>query len=73
MNGAFNVDLSQSALLGDAIQRDHFHYGFGRRFCPGVHVAETSLFISIACILWAFIVERLSDSNLDMDLHRGIY
>ncbi|KIV77917.1 hypothetical protein PV11_09689 [Exophiala sideris] len=32
----------------------HYGYGVGRRECPGKHVAESSLFIVISRILWAF-------------------
>ncbi|KAG2063131.1 cytochrome P450 [Suillus decipiens] len=32
----------------------NFLYGFGRRVCPGQHVANRSLFISTVLILWAF-------------------
>lgn len=38
----------------DASTRDHFSYGAGRRVCPGVHVAERSLYINIARVLWGF-------------------
>ncbi|KAG0692632.1 cytochrome P450 [Suillus ampliporus] len=31
-----------------------FVYGFGRRACPGQHVANRSIFISSLLILWAF-------------------
>ncbi|KAG1745462.1 cytochrome P450, partial [Suillus paluster] len=31
-----------------------FIYGFGRRICPGLHVANRSLFITTALIFWAF-------------------
>ncbi|TFK68367.1 cytochrome P450 [Pluteus cervinus] len=31
-----------------------FTFGFGRRVCPGLHVANRSLFITTALILWAF-------------------
>ncbi|KAG0700994.1 cytochrome P450 [Suillus ampliporus] len=31
-----------------------FPYGFGRRVCPGLHVADRSIFISSLLILWAF-------------------
>ena len=34
--------------------RDHYAYGTGRRFCPGVHVAERNLFLAMAKLLWAF-------------------
>lgn len=29
-------------------------YGAGRRVCPGVHLAERSLFLNISRILWSF-------------------
>lgn len=38
-------------------------FGFGRRVCPGVHVALQSVFISIARILWAFDVRPAADGN----------
>ncbi|KAG0700492.1 cytochrome P450 [Suillus ampliporus] len=31
-----------------------FFYGFGRRVCPGQHVADRSIFISSLLVLWAF-------------------
>ncbi|KAG2141067.1 cytochrome P450 [Suillus clintonianus] len=33
---------------------NNFLYGFGRRICPGQHVANRSMFISSVLILWAF-------------------
>ncbi|KAG1854462.1 cytochrome P450 [Suillus subalutaceus] len=36
-----------------------FTFGFGRRVCPGQHVAHRSTFINTALILWAF---RLSEN-----------
>ncbi|KAG1764164.1 cytochrome P450 [Suillus placidus] len=36
-----------------------FAFGFGRRVCPGRHVAKRSVFINTALILWAF---RLSEN-----------
>lgn len=38
--------------------RDHFTYGAGRRVCPGVHVAERSLYINIARTLWGFSLDK---------------
>ncbi|KAI1370242.1 cytochrome P450 [Hypoxylon crocopeplum] len=43
----------QSANLPDATQRDHFAFGVGRRFCPGVQVAERSFAVAIMRVLWA--------------------
>jgi cytochrome P450 len=56
--------LNHSASASDYINasdpttRDHFSYGAGRRVCPGVHVAERSLFINIARVLWGFKLSR---------------
>ncbi|KAI1258774.1 cytochrome P450 [Xylariaceae sp. FL1019] len=44
-NAATNPDVSK---------RDHFIFGAGRRLCPGIHVAEHNLFLSISKLLWAF-------------------
>ncbi|KAJ3504258.1 hypothetical protein NMY22_g17982 [Coprinellus aureogranulatus] len=32
----------------------NFLFGFGRRLCPGMHVAQNSLFMVVSKILWAF-------------------
>lgn len=41
----------------DPYARDHFNFGAGRRVCPGMHLAENSLFITLAKLLWAFKIE----------------
>lgn len=38
----------------DPYARDHFTFGAGRRVCPGMHLAENSLYIVLAKMLWAF-------------------
>lgn len=35
-------------------QRGHWAFGFGRRACPGQHIGERSMFITIARLVWAF-------------------
>jgi cytochrome P450 len=45
----------------DPYARDHFTYGAGRRVCPGVHVAERSLYINIARVLWGFDIAKPKD------------
>ncbi|KZP07622.1 cytochrome P450 [Athelia psychrophila] len=32
--------------------RDHYAFGWGRRFCPGSAVAEASIFTAVAHIIW---------------------
>ncbi|KAK7055282.1 cytochrome P450 [Favolaschia claudopus] len=41
---------------GNKIREDLkvFQFGFGRRVCPGLHVASKSLFINTALMLWSF-------------------
>ncbi|TFK88359.1 cytochrome P450 [Polyporus arcularius HHB13444] len=38
-------------------------FGFGRRHCPGMHVAKQSVYIAVARILWAFDVEPVKDEG----------
>ncbi|KAF8960907.1 cytochrome P450 [Flammula alnicola] len=38
-------------------------FGFGRRSCPGIHLALNSLFINISRILWAFDIKPALDKN----------
>ncbi|PPJ49559.1 hypothetical protein CBER1_01956 [Cercospora berteroae] len=40
--------------VGAPEKRDHYGYGTGRRFCAGVHLADRSLFVAMAKLLWAF-------------------
>jgi cytochrome P450 len=46
--------LASELANGDYDKRDHWGYGAGRRLCPGIHVAERSLFLAIAKLVWAF-------------------
>lgn len=48
------LSLYDSAVNPDGTKRDVFTFGAGRRICPGMHVAERSLFLGMARILWAF-------------------
>ncbi|KAL8718103.1 MAG: hypothetical protein Q9225_004725 [Loekoesia sp. 1 TL-2023] len=61
-----HLNSAASALHPDYLQRDHFNYGFGRRLCPGIHVAEQSLFIVISRVLWAFDIQEKPGYALDM-------
>lgn len=55
--------LYDSAANADASKRDVFTFGAGRRICPGMHVAERSLFLGMSRILWAFTIRPQRDSN----------
>jgi cytochrome P450 len=47
----------------DTKDQGHVSYGFGRRECVGRHLANNSLFIDIAVMLWAMKIERKKDAS----------
>ena len=56
----------------DAKEEGHVTYGFGRRVCVGRYMANNSLFIQIAMLLWATNIKRKTDASglhlpLDVD------
>lgn len=55
-NRYINHSLKAGAYTAhpDPYERDHFSFGAGRRVCPGMHLAENSLFIVLAKLLWSF-------------------
>jgi cytochrome P450 len=50
----YNLKAGQYVGQGDPSKRDHWSFGGGRRICPGMHLAENSLYILTANLLWAF-------------------
>lgn len=42
-------------------ERGQWSFGSGRRMCPGMHVANNTLLLSIARILWTFNIHRAKD------------
>jgi cytochrome P450 len=44
-------------------QEGHVSFGFGRRICVGKHLANDSLFIHTARILWATTIKCVLDEN----------
>jgi cytochrome P450 len=48
---------------GSADARDHWNFGAGRRICSGMHLAENSMFIVLAKLLWAFDVRPPLDGE----------
>ncbi|KDQ65052.1 hypothetical protein JAAARDRAFT_146391, partial [Jaapia argillacea MUCL 33604] len=43
----------------------YFNFGFGRRVCVGQHVANRSLFINTALLLWAFTISQNPAKPID--------
>ncbi|KAG1895391.1 cytochrome P450 [Suillus fuscotomentosus] len=40
-------------------------YGFGRRACPGLHLANRSLYITLALLLWSFRIVQRPDAPIN--------
>jgi cytochrome P450 len=59
------------AASPDFASRDHYTYGAGRRICPGIHLAERTLFIAIAKLLWAFEFREKPDKPVDVNPQTG--
>ncbi|GME27166.1 cytochrome p450 [Neofusicoccum parvum] len=55
------IGIAESATLADVSKRDQFGFGAGRRICQGMHIAERSLFLGIARILWGFDIKPVID------------
>jgi hypothetical protein len=49
-------------IAPDVKEEGHATYGFGRRLCVGRYVANDSLFINIAILLWATKIEPKKDA-----------
>ncbi|RUS19007.1 cytochrome P450 [Endogone sp. FLAS-F59071] len=52
------LKASSAALANGPIEaRDHVTFGWGRRLCPGMHLADTDGFLALAKILWCYRIE----------------
>ncbi|KAH8818767.1 cytochrome P450 [Flagelloscypha sp. PMI_526] len=63
----FNRWLVSSPKGQDCIRDDikPWNFGFGRRICPGLHLANRSLFLTTAMILWAFDIGTVEGEKID--------
>ena len=62
------LSLADSAGQPDASKRDAFTFGAGRRICPGMQVAERSLFLGMSRILWAFNIRPAIDPSTGKEI-----
>ncbi|KAI6047002.1 cytochrome P450 [Pisolithus marmoratus] len=46
-----------------------YPYGQGRRVCPGMYLANDSLFITMASLLWSFRIAKRPDAPIDVDAY----
>ncbi|KAK7018236.1 cytochrome P450 [Favolaschia claudopus] len=50
----------------DSLAEGHYGFGFGRRRCPGQHMAVKTTWIAVIRVLWAFKIERRKDDSGDL-------
>ncbi|KAH9164021.1 hypothetical protein EDB89DRAFT_2018759, partial [Lactarius sanguifluus] len=50
-------------------EKGHVSFGYGRRVCPGRFVAEGTLGIDFATLLWAMRFERPEGAEGELDMH----
>ena len=62
----------QVRTLIEGREEGHMAFGFGRRVCPGKYVAEETLTIDFATLLWAMRFERPEGSQGDLDVHTRV-
>ncbi|TFB05513.1 Cytochrome P450 monooxygenase yanC [Trichoderma ghanense] len=62
-----DLDSYASAKQSDFRKRDHVNYGWGRRLCQGIQVAENSIFMQVSRLLWAYNVAPLPDEPLRLE------
>ncbi|KIW98141.1 uncharacterized protein Z519_01725 [Cladophialophora bantiana CBS 173.52] len=66
-----NLSFSEAAAAPDFRDRDNWTFGAGRRICPGVHIAERTLFLAAARLLWMFEIRKAKDTygrDIDVDM-----
>ena len=51
----------------------HVTFGYGWRVCPGRYVAEASLMIDLATLLWAMRFERPDEAQGELDTHTLVH
>ncbi|SRR6266702_970408 len=67
-NPARYLDENRQVKVLDCREEGHMSFGFGRRKCPGRYVAEGTLAIDIATLLWAMQFERPSGVRAELDV-----
>ena len=60
------------AAVSDPYARDHFTFGAGRRICPGIRLAENTLHLTIANLLWAYELRPPLVKGVDGQIGEGV-
>ncbi|KAH9998122.1 cytochrome P450 [Russula compacta] len=65
------LTCAESSKLPNAMDRDHWAFGAGRRICPGIHVAERELWLAISRLLWAYNIQCPPGESISLDEYEG--
>ncbi|KAI7864068.1 cytochrome P450, partial [Spinellus fusiger] len=58
-----NKSTFHASANGKPTERDQFNFGWGRRICPGIYLAETELFLAYTNLWARCTIEPALDSN----------
>ncbi|KAK7695653.1 hypothetical protein QCA50_000289 [Cerrena zonata] len=63
------LNFNPDRFLGSNPQRDprDFTFGYGRRICPGLHLADASVFLSCALTLSAFDISKAVENGITIE------
>ncbi|OAV94008.1 hypothetical protein PTTG_06719 [Puccinia triticina 1-1 BBBD Race 1] len=62
------IDTQTGLLIGTKWSTyGHHAFGFGRRICPALHIANKSLFITFTRLLWSFEIKIKSSSAMSTE------
>jgi cytochrome P450 len=67
-NPARYLDENRQIKVLGSREEGHMSFGFGRRICPGKYVAEDTLAIDFATLLWAMRFERPEGVQAELDV-----
>ncbi|KAG2071611.1 cytochrome P450 [Suillus decipiens] len=56
--------LDSEGRIKEKMNLKFITYGFGRRVCPGLHLADNSLYITLALLLWSFRIAQRPDAPI---------
>lgn len=60
------LDPKTKELIGSKwSEKGHHSFGFGRRICPGIHIAERSVYITSIRMLWSLEFNSPNPNSLD--------
>ncbi|KAG6911006.1 hypothetical protein DXG01_005421 [Tephrocybe rancida] len=66
------LSCEESAKLPNAMDRDHWTFGAGRRICPGLPAAERELWLAISRLMWAFEFHSVPGEPISLGEYNGL-